>query len=622
VSVDSPTSPWQGKILRVNLTTGEITREVTDPAVLRKFIGGHGIGVKMLWDEVPTDTDPLSPANKIFFTTGPFNGTKVPGSGIYNVTTKGAHTKGMAASQSNGFFGARMRHTGNDVIVIEGVAPDWSYLYIDDEVAEIRSAKHLLGKKMKETQAALQEETGQKRTAVACIGPAGEHGVDFACIGNDNGHVASTNGCGTVMGSKKLKAIAIYSAKGEVEVLDKQGMIDLFPRFEAAAAEGILGGAIKSHGTYAYFDMMFPTGGVPVKNYTTNEWENEEKWYGQGFYDQVDRKKKPCWACPWGHCSEVTFKEGAKAGIPMEELEYEMMAGFTTNIGNSDMSLGTWLGNRMEDYGMDGKETAWSLALVYELFSKGLITKEDTGGLSFNWGETDDILAFLEQVATRTGFGGIFSDGVKKGSERVGGEAVDMAVWAGMGSASNVIDSRGLGFWAVNLALGVSDTGTFYGHDQPDNYLELDLDSYNPLDAETVGWRTAHGSSSWVYNDCVGACMFFLSGNQDCMCEALRYTAGWDVTPAELYEVGHRVRAMSRAYNMLSGKTAEMDRVSTRMKMNQVDGPGAGYDFTGGWESMKNAYLKESEYDIETGKPLPELLDRLGLSDVKAKLWK
>ncbi|MHB1136811.1 MAG: aldehyde ferredoxin oxidoreductase N-terminal domain-containing protein [Coriobacteriia bacterium] len=616
-------SPWQGKILRVNLTTGEIKREKTDPEVLRKYIGGHGIGVKMLWDEVPVDTDWRSPENKIFFTAGPFNGTKVPGSGIYNVTTKAAHTGGITASQANGFFGARMRQTGNDIIVIEGVSPEWVYLVIEGDKVELRPADGLVGKKMKETQDAIQEITGQKRTSVACIGPAGEHLVSFASIGNDYGHVVSSKGCGAVMGSKKLKAIGIYAPSTDVPMVDKQALNDLFPVFEEAAAKSGLGGAIKAFGTYAYFDIMAPTGGVPIKNFTTNVWDDIEKWYGANFYAQVDRKKKPCWACPWGHCAEVTFKDGAKAGIEMEELEYEMMAAFSTNIGNHDLSVSTWLGNVMEDYGVDGKETAWSLALVYELFSKGLLTKADTGGLSFNWGETDDVPAFLEQVATRTGFGGTFSDGVKVGSERLGSEAADAAVWAGAGCASNVIDSRGIGFWSTQLALGVSDTGTFYGGDTPDPHLGLDAETYNPLDPEAVGRRTRRGSVSWVYNDCVGTCMFFLSGNQENMCKALQHIAGWDFTPAELFEVGDRTRALSRAYNLLSGGRKPGDEgVSERMKMNQVDGPGKGPDLEGAWPVMRKAYLEASEYDLETGKPLPDLLDRLGLDDVKAALWK
>jgi aldehyde:ferredoxin oxidoreductase len=611
---------WQGKILRINLSTGEIKRELSDPKELRKYIGGAGIGIKMLYDEVSPKTNPLSSENKIFFCAGPLNGTRIPGSGIYSVVTKGAQTGGLAATQSNGYFGARMRHTGNDIIVIEGKAKEWSYIYIEDDKVEIRSAAHLLGKKLTDTQDTIKNETGKKRACVVCIGPAGEKGVTFAAIGNDYGHVASTNGCGAVMGSKNLKAIAISASSTNVEMYDKDGLNAMVKEFADQAAKSFLGGAIKAFGTYAYFNGMWPTGQVPVKNYTSNVWPNHEKFFGQNFYAGVDRKIKPCWACPWGHCSEVTFKEGAKAGIPMEEVEFEMMAAFTTNIGQDDMSLGTWLANIFEEYGMDGKEHAYCISLIYECFSKGILTLKDTGGLSFNWGETDDLPELIDQIANRRGFGAIMSDGVKKGSERIGGEAVNMAVWAGKGYAPHVTDTRGIGGWSQNLSLAVSDNGAFYGTHHPDPLIYV-TEMVDPYDKKGLGKATKHGSVKWVYNDNVGVCMFFLGGNQPNMVKAINYVAGWDMDTDELYVVGERTKALSRAYNMLCGRTREDDRVSPRLKMTQVDGPGAGHNLSENYDELVNAYLTASEYDTKTGKPLPALLKRLDLDYVNKDLW-
>jgi len=614
---------WKGLVTRVNLTTGEVKREQLDPQILRDYIGGSGVGLKLLYDEVDPKTEPLSSENKLYFCCGPFNGLRVPGSGTLSIVTKGAQTGGIASAQTNGFFAARLRQAGHDFLILEGEAPEWSYIFIEDDKVEIRPASDLMGLSVSKTQKAVKRIAKNKKTSVACIGPAGENGISFAAICNDEGHVASTNGCGAVMGSKKIKAIGVLATKSIIEVPDEEALKEHFWIMEKGASQTGVGGAIKAFGTYAYFNGMIPTGQVPIKNYSTNVFEgcDMNQFYGQNFYAAVERKKRPCWGCPWGHCSEVKFKEGAKAGVYMEEIEFEMMAAFSTNIGQSDMSLATWLSGQMEENGVDGKENAYCISLVYELFSKGFLTKEDTGGLSFNWGETEDLPTLLNQIANRRGFGAIFSDGVRKASEKLGGKAIDMAIWAGTGYAPHVIDTRGLGGWSQNLSLAVSDNGSFYGTHHKNEYFKI-REECSPVDPVAVGKATRHGSVSWVAMDNLGSCMFFTANNNQATMRAIELTTGWKLADDELYNNGDRTRAISRAYNILAGRKRSDDTASARMFMSQHDGPGAGHDLTGSTETMITTYLEASEYDLETGKPLPKLLNQLRLDDVANDLWK
>ena len=206
---------YAGKILRVDLTHGKITEETPDETVLRKYVGGAGLGAKFLYEEVPPGLDCFDPENRIILTSGPFGGTQIPGGGTFSVSTKGVLTGGAASCQANGFWGAFLRLSGFDGVIVQGASDHLVYLYIHDGKAELRDAGHLAGKDTWETDEAIKKELGYKKRemSVAGIGPAGEKLVKFSAIVADKGHVAGHNGMGAVMGSKKLKAIAVARGK-------------------------------------------------------------------------------------------------------------------------------------------------------------------------------------------------------------------------------------------------------------------------------------------------------------------------------------------------------------------------------------------------------------------------
>jgi aldehyde:ferredoxin oxidoreductase len=215
-----------GRLLRVDLTQGKSYSQPLDGAVLRKYVGGATLGIKFLYDEVPPGVEWSAPENRLFLGSGPLGGTKIGGSGTVAVVTKGALTNGIASTQANGFFGAFLRFSGFDGVLLQGAAPEWVYLYVHDGIAEFRGASHLVGKNTFEVDHMIREELQKKgkEISVLSIGPAGENLVRFACIFVDKGHIAAHNGVGAVMGSKKLKAIVVDRSRKVVPLKDKEAL--------------------------------------------------------------------------------------------------------------------------------------------------------------------------------------------------------------------------------------------------------------------------------------------------------------------------------------------------------------------------------------------------------------
>ena len=613
-------SPYIGRILRVDLSTGKISKELFEPKLLRMFVGGNGVGIKILYDEVPPGVKPYDPENRLILAAGPLNGTRVPGSGCISVVTKGPMTNLLTSAQANGFFGARMRFAGYDAIVIQGTSPEWEYLWIHEGEAELRPADHLLGLDTWETEGRLKEELGQKRASVACIGPSGENLVPFSAICCDHGHVASTNGPGAVMGSKRLKAVVVFGQKSSVEVWDSDRLNTLARGdFLRSAEESFMGAMIKSVGTHGYFATMYPIGGVTIKNYTTNEWSTIAKYYGENIRARFERKPRPCWACPWAHCAETKVTEGPLTGYEGEEPEFEQLTAWSMNIGNDDIGWAIKLGNLNDGMGMDVKECTYAISLAMECYEKGIIGLKETGGLELKWGNTEAVAQLIEDIAHRRGFGAVLADGVKKAAERIGGEAPNLAVYMGRGLAPHVVDPRG--YWPLYFCMSLSDTGSFYGTAGQDPDLGL-MDQVGLHDTNKIPLGQAKGSCRWVFMDAVGVCMFFLMGRLGPIAETVAATTGWHFTVQELLEVGERITAISRAFNIRHGLVPEQDyTVSPRYESSPSDGPFKGVEVGPVQAKVAREYYQAKGWDAETSKPLPETLHRLGLDSIVKDLW-
>ena len=613
---------YMGKVLRVDLTKERLTDEKLDEATLRKFLGGTGLGVKIMYDEVPGGIEWSDPRNRIIWTTGPLTGTKAPGSGQYAVSTKGPLTNLFVASHCNGFFGARLKFAGYDAVIFQGAAKRWVYLYIHDGVAELRDAAHLLDRDTWDTEEMLKKEIGEPQVSVSCIGPAGENLVKYAGICSDRGHIASTNGCGAVMGSKKLKAIAVHG-KAAVPINDKS-------RFTAAVKDWweqnkttLWGLMIPSMGTNAQYSATHDLGFLAIKNLTANIFPDHPKFNGDNVRAYYNGKPHPCYACRFTHCHEIELKSGPHKGAIVEEAEYEGAEAFSSMIGNTDVDAAEWLNNLNDRLGMDAKEQAFTLGLALECYEKGLITKKDTDGLELNWGNTQAVETLLHKIARRNGFGDVLAEGVMRAAQKIGGDAPKFAVYTHKGNAPHVQDGRGM--WSIVFGMAISDMGAGAAGDMGDlgNLAPAlgaaFMDPATAFSAEATPKLSFQMNRRGNFIDCLGICMFVSGVQLKTVADTVSAVTGWDFTWREAVDVGDRVLNMMRAFNIRHGHTREHNSASPRLLEAPTEGPAKGVSVGPAWDKMVDIYYELMGWD-KAGRPLPETLKRLGLDSVARDL--
>ncbi|MGC9781305.1 MAG: SCP2 sterol-binding domain-containing protein [Candidatus Heimdallarchaeota archaeon] len=613
---------YWGKILRVDLTNETITEEKLDEELLKAYVGGTGLGVKLLYDEITADVLWDDPKNRLIYTTGPLSGTTAPGSGLYAVSTRGTLTNMFVASHANGFFGARMKKAGFDVIIFQGEAKKWLYLYLNDGVAELRDASHLVGKNAWETEDAIIEELDNKKVSVSCIGPAGENLVKYAGICNDKGHICSTNGVGAVMGSKKLKAVAVNGTL-KVPINDEELFRELVKEWWEEAYETMWGFMIPSLGTNGQVASIYEGGFLPIKNLTTNIFPEYKTFNADHMRDYYKGKPRPCYACRFNHIHTIKLKSGPGKGKLVEEAEYEGTTAFASQIGNTDLDASQWLNHINDTLGMDAKEQAFVLGLAFECYEKGLLTKDDTDGLELTWGNTDAAEKLMHKIALRDGIGDLFAEGVYRTAQKIGGDAPNFAVYTHKGNAPHVHDGRGM--WSIAFSMAVSDMGSIPAGDMGDVGDLLDtigadaLDPAQAFSGEMVAKGQAISGRRGHFVDCLGICMFIAGVQFTTIARMLNSVTGWEYTWLDCATVGERVMNMMRAFNIRCGMTREHNSVSPRLKQAPTEGRAKGITIGPEWDQMIDYYYETMGWDMD-GKPLPKTLKKLGLQDVAKDL--
>jgi aldehyde:ferredoxin oxidoreductase len=617
---------YMGKILRVDLTNEKITVEkMPDQNTLRMYVGGTGLGIKLVNDEIPPNVQWSDPENRLIWITGPFNGINAPGSGTYTVATKGPLTNFFVATHSNGFFGLRLKQAGFDGIIVQGKAKKWMYLSIEEGVAKLHDASNLKGKDSWETEDLLLEahKNGKGKPSVSVIGPAGENLVKYAGICSDKGHIASTNGAGAVMGSKNLKGIVVQGT-AKPPIHDPEKFKVLLKEWWEQVDSTIWGQLLPVMGTNGQFASAHSLGTLPVKNYTTSVFLTADKFNGDVLREYYKGKPKPCYACRLAHCQEIMIQSGPNKGALVEEAEYEPTAAFSSMIGNDDDIDGAmWLSNVNDRLGMDAKEQATVLGLVIECYEKGIISKEDTDGLEMTWGNVEATEAMMRKIANRDGFGDVLAEGVMRAANAIGGEAPNMAVYTHKGNAPHVHDDRGL--WNIAFAMAVSDMGSIPAGDMGDVGDLMDtigsdfLDPDKAFDADYVPRSQALMFRRGHFIDCLGICMFVGGVKFTLVAETLNAVTGWDFTWQECAEVGERVLAMMRSYNVKCGLTRADNCLSPRILEAPVDGPAKGVSIAPKFEGMLDIYYEGLGWD-KRGRPTPQTLKRLGLKTIAKEL--
>jgi len=603
---------FNGKYLRVDLTEGKIWDWDIDEQCSRAYLGGTGTGAKILYDEVPPDAEWSDPVNRMTIASGPLGGTSVGGSGTISIVTKGALTGGSTSVQANGLFGAYLRFSGYDGIIIQGASEDWKYLVIKDGSAELLDAAEILGLDTYETGDTLREAHGvQGRGAsVLSIGPAGENLVRWSGIFVDHGHSASHNGVGAVLGSKKLKAIMTFRSRGGVDVADPERLRDVARRMYEDVEY--------FRGTVGMVESMQKAGNpaLPIRNYSTNLWEisgdDLDKFSEKYLRDTYQIEREPCWGCRLLHCAMFSIEDGPYAGL-VEEPEYEQMAAWGPVVDVDDVEATMMLSGLTDRLGLENNEAGWLVAWVMECFEKGWITKEQSGGFEIKWGEVIGVVELLRMIAERRGFGDLLAEGVKRASEKIGGDAAKAAIYTMKGNTPRGHDHRTR--WAEMFDTCVSNTSTIETH-----MSVMGPDAQGPANPIQVSTEVANSKGLMQLEDSVGTCRFNTRMNNTLISEAVAAATGWDFTADEGKRVGLRAVNLMRAYNLRVGIGKEHDRPSARYGSTPVDGPNSGISILPHWDEMLRNYYGLLGWDPETGIPLPETLDDLKIGYVNRDL--
>jgi len=598
---------YMGKILRVNLTTGKTSEEPLNEEIARKFIGARGYGAKIIFDEVSHNTDPLGSENKLIFATGPLTLTAAPTGGRYNVITKSPLNGVIAGSNSGGFFGPELKKAGYDMLIVEGKSEKPVYLWITDEKVEIKDASHLWGKDTHETTDTILSELGNKNIKVACIGPAGENLVKFACIINDKARAAGRTGVGAVMGSKMLKAVAVKGNKRAPIANPEKFKEVLKVTMDKIKTNAVTSQGLPTYGTMVLNHIINEHGLYPAYNFQKVTYEDVDKVSGEKLKETYLVRNTACYACPvaCGRVSKLPDMEEETEGP-----EYETSWAFSADCGIDDLAAVIKANDQCNKMGLDTIATGATIACAMELYEKGFLKKEELGSApELKFGNTETILVYPELMAKRIGLGDKLAEGSHNFASKYGHPELSMSVKK---QEMPAYDPRGAQGQA--LAYATSNRGGCHVR----GYLispEI-LGSPEKLDPFVV-----EGKGQWVkifqdltaVIDSEGLCLFtsFALGADD-YAALLSAATGFDYTTDEVMKAGDRVWNLEKLWNLKIGLTKKDDYLPPRF-LNEPLLDGAAKGQVVYLDALLSDYYKVRGWN-EEGVPTEEKLKELGLS--------
>lgn len=596
---------YMEKVLFVNLSTGKLEVETLDEKTCRDFIGGYGLGARILYSRQKAGVDPLGPENILGFITGPLTGTPAPTGARYIVVGKSPLTGTWGDANSGGEFGPYLKFAGYDAVFFTGISARPVYLLINNGKAELRDAGHLWGKDTYETESLLQAEHGQE-SRVSCIGPSGEKISFISCIITQRGCAAGRSGLGAVMGSKRLKAVVVKGGQ-TVPVADKQAVDKLRKEYLAALNDTQSRGhsfleSFRKYGTSSHAALSAHSGDTPVKN-----------WGGIGVTDFPDvsgiepdavianlDKHIGCWHCPIA--CEGSLKEGTgeyRYVAGSRRPEYETLASFGAmclNNNTESIAMANYICNR---YGIDTISAGCTIAFAIECYENGLITKEDTGGIELTWRNHRAIVTMTEKLARREGFGDILADGVKVAAERIGRGTEKYAVHIG-GQELGMHDPKLMPPMVGNIASAAA--------------------RYQ-MDATPGRHTQGFGPGSFVSHALSAAGLCYFGRMTPYLTNFMNAVTGWDYSEDELFKAGERIATMRHVFNLRESINPLKWQVHPRIigKPSFESGPLAGVTADIAAQIYWN--LGALDWDCFTTKPSKKKLLYLGLDDVVKDLW-
>ena len=613
---------WAGKILRVNLTAGTCTSEPLNMQWARSYIGSRGLAAKYLTTEVDPKVDPLSPANKMFITTGPLTGTMASTGGRYTVSTKGPLTGAIACSNSGGYFGAELKMAGWDMVIIEGASAKPVYLYIADDVAEIRDAAHLWGKSVWQTEETLKKGLQDPLTRVCSVGKAGENKVLYASIVNDLHRAAGRSGVGAVMGSKMLKAIAVRGTKGVGNIRDPKAFMKVtFEKKKILADNAVTGQGLPTYGTQVLMSVINEIGGLPTRNHKDVQFEGAKDIGAEAMATprKSDGKKhlvtnQACFGCTiaCGRISKMDETHFTVANKPQYwgangGLEYEAAWALGAANGVNDLEALQYANLLCNEEGIDPISFGTTIGAVMELYEMGVLTKEMLG-IEAPFGSAKALAFLAEETINGRGFGIEIGQGSKRLTAKFGHPDLSMSV---KGQEFPAYDGRSI--QGIGLAYATSNRGACHlrGYTIASEVLGIPVKT-DPLEHEGKPELVKAFQDATAAFDSSGLCVFttFAWGLAD-LAPQMQAACDSDFTTEELEKIGERIWNMEREFNNAAGFTHKDDNLPKRLLTEAANsGPGKGK--VSELAKMLPKYYEVRGWDTE-GRPTAKTKERLSL---------
>ncbi|HUV93652.1 MAG TPA: aldehyde ferredoxin oxidoreductase family protein [Anaerolineae bacterium] len=610
-----------GKALRVNLTTGSITTEELDEAFLRRYVGGWGFIAYYLLKELAPGIDPLGPENKLIFTTGPVTGQPIAGGGRNMVGAKSPLTGGFAASEAGGYFGAELKRTGWDTVIIEGVAESPVYLWIKDDQVELLPADHLWGLETYEVQQRIREERGDRLIRVAQCGPAGEKLVRISNIIHDANRAAGRTGLGAVMGAKKLRAVAVRGSKRPTAA--DPDKLRCLARWFRDHYQETGSGIFSTLGTMRMVRNNQAVGGLPTRNFQEGVFSGFEGISAETQTDTITVGRDTCFGCPI-RCKWIVEVDDEDYHVDREYggPEYETACAMGALCGIDDIRVVALANQLCNATGLDTIGTGVTIAFAMECYERGIIGPEDTDGLELRFGNGAALIEMIKRIVERKGFGDVLAEGSRGAAERIGGGAINYAIQI-KGQEVAMHDPRVK--YGHGLGIAVSPTGSDHMHSVHDSGYQTQggiaqLEPFGILeplpfdDLSTEKVRMVRYAMMWrVLDNLLGTCMFQAWTPQQ-ETEMVAAITGWNTSVMELWLAAERAYDMARAFNAREGFGPEDDLLPRRFTQHFRKGPAAGQAPTA--EGFRAALLKfygMMGWDPQTAAPTRAKLEDLGI---------
>ncbi len=610
---------YSGKILNVDLNAGEAVAEELPDQMYKDYLGGYGIGARILFDRIPKGADPMGPDNVLGLVPGLMTGTPIYGNRFMAVC-KSPSTGGWGDANCGGDFGPYLKAAGWDGVFFSGMSDKPVFILVDDDKVTIEDAADFWGMGAIEVEEKFKEIYG-KKTSVACIGPAGENLSLLAGICNEHGRLAARSGVGAVMGSKKVKAVVVKSSRSMIFQHDKE-IRDLV---KTSTGEFVapLRDFFRTFGTTGITAGAAHSGDAPIQN-----WGG----IGQEVFTDLDGIQGPvvnekmekhyaCWHCPLACGAESVESSDPKYPYPRHthRPEYETMGAFGTMTLSANLDMLIHANHLCNEYGLDTIGAGGVISFAIECFENGLITKEDTDGLELNWANDDAIIGLLHKVGKREGFGDVIADGVAKAAEKLGKESEAYAIHVG-GQELPMHDPKLQPEYYTTYRMDATPAR----HTQYEGNSRYGGPDYGaaPGDFKDYGGRGAHHKGAAEYshvNNSAGICMFVgMIAPTERYPQWINAVTGWNITGDELQAAGERIANLRQAFGIREGDNPKERFVSDRIwgggDTQQKTGPLAGVTLD--IETLENDFLQACDWDVQSCAPSRGKLESLGLKDV------